>query len=279
MAKKVNTKKLLQELLLSNKDIDTKALEAIGLDMAIKEQKVGNIKITNGFWGLEVSLIDEKKDLDGVAIAANAKLIKSIKNLYENGKTKITASELADFNIWRPAKELNFGNIYLKNASSFFSTSYDYHIQLIDENKNIDGLWQDSAISMDKILKVLKTYEITATKLSTTKEVELNKDLETLFKHHFVTVKKSGSTTEGNIDLLFGKNKNYGIEIKLAREIAKPSVSQRAIGQIEMYCRSFDGNFMLVVAGTAKEKNDKSVAEVVRKAKECKCAYFYLEAD
>ena len=63
-----------------------------------------------------------------------------------------------------------------------------------------------------------------------------------------------------------------------AKELTKASASQKAIGQIELYTRQFKGNFMLIVAGLVSNKNDKSVAEVVRKAKDCQAKYYFLEA-
>jgi hypothetical protein len=35
---------------------------------------------------------------------------------------------------------------------------------------------------------------------------------------------------------------------------------------------------MLLVVGENSEKNDKAVAEVVRKAKDCNSSYFFIEA-
>lgn len=271
--------KALQSALLKSK-IDEKLLTSIGIDPKIKEQVFRNVKITYGSWdGLNVSVIDNQKDLDGLPINENKKLITRVKNLLENGAKKINISDLNELNIWKPAKEITIGNIKLKNNSDFLFT-YDYYdIKLIDENKNIDGLWLDNKINTNTILDVMKHYHITSRKLSNMSELDLNKELENLFKQHFETVKKGGRSNQGDIDLIIGSNHNYGIELKLARELLKASNFQKAIGQIEMYTRQFKGNFMLIVAGKTSEKNDKSISEVVKKAKDCNCTYYYIDAD
>jgi len=279
---KENTKliKSLQTLLLSNKKADEKALQAIGIDTSIKTQEFRNVKISNDFWnGLTVRVIDNQKDLDGNLISGNKKLITRIKNLWENGNKKIKIADLSELNIWNPAKDIVIGNLRLKNMSDILFSNDYYEIQIIDEKKNIDGLWLDNVITTDRILDVLKKYELTASRLKAMKELDLNKDLEILLREHFETVKKGGRSNQGDIDIIIGSNHNYGIELKLARELTKVSASQKAIGQIELYTRQFKGNFMLIVAGRLSEKNDKSVAEVVRKAKECKCTYYYIDAD
>lgn len=271
--------KELQKLLLSNKKADEKALQSIGIDTSLKTQEFKNVKITNDFWnGLTVSVIDNLKDLDGNPIADNKKLVLRAKNLLENGTKKIKVTELSDLNIWNPAKEIILGNIRLKNYSDFL-ISYDYYeIQIIDEKKNIDGLWLDNVITTDRILDVLHKFDLTAKELAKMKELDLNKELEVHFKKYFETVKKGGRSNQGDIDLILGSNHNYGIELKLAKELTKASASQKAIGQIELYTRQFKGNFMLIVAGLASDKNDKAVSEVVKKAKDCKSTYYYLEA-
>jgi hypothetical protein len=272
--------KELQKLLLSNKKADEKALQSIGIDTTIKTQEFRNVKITNDFWnGLTVATIDNLKDLDGNPIEDNKKLVLRAKNLLENGTKKIKVTELSDLNIWDPAKEIILGNIRLKNYSDFL-ISYDYYeIQIIDDKKNIDGLWLDNVITTDRILDVLHKYDLSAKELAKMKELDLNKELELHFRKYFETVKKGGRSNQGDIDLILGSNHNYGIELKLAKELTKASASQKAIGQIELYTRQFKGNFMLIVAGSASDKNDRAVSEVVKKAKDCKSTYYYLEAN
>jgi hypothetical protein len=268
----------LQALLLSDNTVDNAALRKIGIDTTVKSQQFGNVKITNDFWnGLSVSLVDNQRDLDGNLISSNKKLIGRVKNLFENGTKRISVSELKDMNIWNPAKEIPIGNIMLKNYSDFLF-SYDYYeIKIIDEKKNIDGLWKDSVISTTTVLDVLHKFDIATSRLLKMKELDLNKDLECHFRQHFMTVKKGGRSNEGDIDLIIGTNHNYGIELKLAKELTKANISQKAIGQIELYTRQFKGNFMLIIAGSEMDKNDKFVSEVVRKARNSNCAYYYLE--
>lgn len=278
---KENTKliKELQAFLLSNKKADEDAIKSLGIDTSIKSQEFRNVKITNDFWnGLSVDLIDNLKDLDGIPIHENKKLVSRVKNLMENGTKKIKVTELAEFNIWNPSKDIVLGNLRLKNYSDFLFTKDHYEIEIIDQKKNIDGLWLDNVITTDRILDVLKLYDLTSRRLANMKELDLNKELELLFKNHFVNVKKGGRSNQSDIDIILGSNHNYGIELKLAREIAKAGASQKAIGQIEQYTKQFKGNFMLIVAGLKSEKNEKGVSDVVHKAKDCKCTYYYIEA-
>jgi hypothetical protein len=278
---KVITKvpKELKTLVLSNKNINEKALQEIGIDTRIKSQEFGNIRIKYDSWnGVSIDVVDNKRDLDGNLIAENKKLTARLKNLFENKTRKIKAAELSEFNIWKPSKELVFGNLKIRDHSDFL-IKYDYYeLYIIDEKKNTDGLWLDSAITYDRIADVLKHFDLSVKELAKKKELDLNKDLEILLKQHFETVKKGGRSNQGDIDLIIGSNHNYGIEIKLAREISKAAACQKAIGQIELYTRQFKGNFMVLIAGLPSEKNDKSVAEVIRKAKDCNCKCYYLEA-
>ena len=268
----------LQKHLLSHKKTDEKALKAIGINPTLKYQEFRNIKITNDYWsGLSVDVIDDHKDLDGNLICENKKLSLRIKNLYENNTRKLKSAELSEYNIWNPSKDIVIGNLRLKNYSDFLFSVDHFEIELVDSKKNIDGLWLDDVVTVDRILDTLKQYNLSSKKLSGMKELDLNKELEILLSKSFETVKKGGRSNQGDIDLIIGSAHNYGIEIKLAREISKAAACQKAIGQIELYTRQFKGNFMVLVAGNSSEKNDKEVMEVKRKAKDCGCNYYYLE--
>lgn len=273
----VKTIKDLQNLVISQKTIDEVALRSIGIDPKIKYQEFKNIRLSYDSWnGIKLTLLDETCDLDGIPISTNQKLISRVKNLYENEKYEIPFKDLLELNIWTPAKKIVLGNILLRNYSDFLFTREYYEIQIIDENKNIDNLWKDKAINSDIILDVLNKFHLSAKQFASMKELELNKLLQVHFKTYFETVKKGGPSNQGLIDLIIGSNHNYGIELKLAKELSKASASQRAIGQIELYTKQFKGNFMLIIAGLSSEKNEKTITELVKKAKDCKCQYYYL---
>lgn len=269
----------LQSLIKLGKKLNEQSLKNIGIDISIKSQDFNNLRISNDFWnGLKVSVINETNDLDNNPIANNKKLISRVKNLLENDKRTINFSDLIDLNIWTPAKQIRLGNIQLKKNEDIFSTNDFYEISLINDKKNIDGLWIDSAINSDRILDALHKFDLLEGQLKKMKELDLNKELELHLKKHFETIKKGGTSNQGLIDLIIGSNHNYGIEIKLAKELGKASASQKAIGQIELYTRQFNGNFMVIIAGLSSEKNEKSVLEVIRKAKDCKSLFYFLEA-
>lgn len=279
---KENTKLIedIQSLVKTGKTVDEKVLKALGIDTTLKSQDFRNIRISTDFWnGITVSIIDETKDLDGNPIADNKKLVSRVKNFLENGTKKIKFTDLTELNIFTPTKEIILGNIRLKNNSDFLIKYDHFDIQIIDENKNIDGLWKDSAITLKRVLDVLHKFDFSAKDYAKMKELDLNKLLEIQFKKYFETVKKGGTSNQGLIDLILGANHNYGVEIKMAKELNKPSASQRAIGQIELYTKQFNGNFMLLIAGLPEEKNQKPILELVTKAKSCKSNYYYLDAN
>ncbi|GAB4258199.1 MAG: hypothetical protein Kow0079_15440 [Vicingaceae bacterium] len=254
-------------------------MKSINIDTSLKNQEFRNIRISKDFWnGIKVSLIDNMKDLDVNLISENKKLIQSVKNLYENGINKINIKDLLNLKIWNPPNEIILGNLRLKNNSDFL-ISYDYYkIELIDNKKNIDGLWLDSAITTKSVLDVLHKFDFSEKQYETITEIKLYKELEIHFKKYFETVKKGGRSNQGDIDLILGSEHNYGIELKLAKSVKNIKKAQEAIGQIEMYTRQFKDNFMLIIAGLPSEKNEKANSELVKKAKDCLSNYYYLEA-
>jgi hypothetical protein len=270
----------LKELIFSNKKIDEESLQKIGIDTSKKIQEFKNLRITNDFWsGLNIQLIDELKDVNGIFIEENKKLVSRVKNLYANNINKITNIELAELGLWNPSQIIHLGNLRLKNQSDFLF-NYDYYdIDLVDKNKNADGLWKDNVITMDRILSALKNFNLDKITLGSIKEVMLTSLLEKHLKNYFETVKKESNSNQGRIDLILGSNQNYGIEVKLARELSKSSNCQKAIGQIELYSKQFKGNLMLLIAGDKSEKNDKNVSEVIRKSKECDCTFYFIDID
>lgn len=271
--------KALHELLLSGKSYDSDSLKAIGINLELEKQEIGNLRITYGFWeGLDVKLIDRDCDLLGNSIKENKKLIARIKYLYESGECKLKIGELSAINIWKPSRELIFGNLRLKNNYDFLSLNDYYDIELVDEEKDLNGLWKDDSITTNRVIDVLHKFDYTVEQLSTLKEVALNKELETHFKKYFKTVKKGARSDQGDIDLLLGSH-NYAIELKLAREITKASNRQKAIGQVMEYVERYKNNLLLVIAGSKEDRSDKSVEELMKKATAHNCSYFYLEAE
>ena len=108
--------------------------------------------------------------------------------------------------------------------------------------------------------------------------MKLNKRLEQHFRDFFENVKKGGRSLKGDIDLLLGSNHEYGIELKLAKQLLSSSSCDRAVGQIENYTKDFNkGNFMLVIAGDSEYEYEKNIKRVIAKAKDCKCDFYYLK--
>jgi len=259
------------------KSISTKELAKLNVDESQANHQFRNIQLKKDFFGdWSIKVIDELADLDGNTIAENKKLISRLKALWENDKKEVKFSELKDMNIYTSAASLKILNFKLTNNSFLISTGY-YDISLIDKNKNIDGHWLDKIISTDKILDVLKDFNIESKDLSNISELDLNKLLETHFKKYFENIKKGGTSDKGLIDLIVG-DMIYGIELKLARELKKTTQADRAIGQIDRYMEKFGEKFMVVIAGNEDDKKEKCVQELIKKIKASKGTYYYLEA-
>lgn len=267
--------KTFQEMIIKGKtNIKLDLLKNLEIDESISSQEFGNIILKKDFWGdWVISIKNELNDLDGNPISENKKLIQIIKAHYENGKS-IKFQEFWNLNIWTPKQTLNISNFRL---DSFLSLNSSYTIELIDSNKNVDNLWIDKAINSDRIFEVINKFNVTKNELETMKELDLNKLLENHFKHYFALVKKGGTSNKGLIDLILGDS-IYGIELKLARELKKSDQADRANGQIERYKEQFKNNFMMLITGTSEEKKDKSVQNLLKKLKDTKTAYYYLEA-
>lgn len=268
-------------------EISEKYLKSIDIDTSQKEHKICNFILNKDFWGTwKIDLIDNNCDFNGVHFNQNKPLIKRLNALYESGVRKIKYSELSEFNVFTSLNGVVIENILLSDGigrSSMLLGLFEvaekgnyFSINLENPEKNIDGLWIDSAISVDKVLKVLHNYSFTKEEITLT-ELELNKNLEVHFKKYFENVKKSGTSNKGLIDLVIGSNTNFGIEIKLSKELKKTGQSDRARGQIEKYMELFKTNFLVIIAGISEDKKDKCIQDIHRKIKDCGATYYYME--
>lgn len=110
--------------------------------------------------------------------------------MYANNINKITNIELAELGLWNPSQIIHLGNLRLKNQSDFLF-NYDYYdIDLVDKNKDVDGLWNDNVITTDRILSALSSFNISLEELDNMKEPVLTIQLEKHLKGFFTTVKK-----------------------------------------------------------------------------------------
>ena len=279
--------KELKNLLIHNSidEITKDDLEGIGIDVSKGTQKFGNIEISDSFFGgLEIKIIDSKKDLEGNLLTKNKDLLQKIKNTLSNGSYEINQEELKEYGVFSIDDELVIGNVKLYDQtlsnliSSIFSSVKYYTIELIDEDRNAGGLWKDDLITKKNVLKVLNSFKIQKDVFDSLLEVPLNKELEDHFRKYFENVKKGGRSLKGDIDLLLGSNYEYGIELKLAKKLLKSSDCDRAVGQIENYTKDFNkSNFMLIIAGDSEYEYEKNIKRVSAKAKECNCDYYYLK--
>jgi len=270
--------KLLQDIIKSGKEsVSPDDLRKAKVDVSNPNQTFRNLQLKKDFFGdWIIRLINEYQDLDGNPIAENKKLITRIKALWENNQKQIKFKELIAMNIFTPERTLEIQNFRLTNNSMLIKYDY-YDISVIDKNKNIDGLWLDKMISTERILDVLKDFNIKSKQIKTISELDLNKLLENHFKKYFENVKKGGTSDKGLIDLIIGEM-IYGIEIKLGRELKKTTQADRAMGQIDRYMEKFGANFMVIIAGTQDDKQEKSVQGLIKKIRTSKGTYYYLES-
>jgi hypothetical protein len=269
--------KLLHDRIKNGKDsVSTNELEKAKVDISLSTQTFRNVLLKKDFFGDWVIRVNnDSLDLNGNPISENKKLISRLKALWENDQKKIKVKELNALNIYSPANTIDIQNFRLTDNSMLVKYDF-YDISLIDKNKNIDGLWIDKMIGTERILDVLNDFSIKSTQIKTISELDLNKLLENHFKKYFENVKKGGTSDKGLIDLIIG-DMIYGIELKLGRELRKTTQADRAIGQIDRYMEKFGANFMVVIAGTQDDKNEKSVQNLIKKIRNSKGTYYYLE--
>lgn len=275
---RVNPKgvKIIHERLLSGKkDIKKAELDSLGFDTSSKKFEIGNIKFEKDmlFETFYFSVKDKLRDLDEKLISENQKLMQRIHVLWEAEKKEISFKDLAALNIPAAASELKIGNVLLSN---YIGIDKSYDIELINKNKNIDNKWIDSSVTMARVKDVLSDFDYNK-KMFALAEVPLNKELEIYFKQHFVSVKKSDTSNKGLIDLTIGNEKNkIALELKLSRKIKQSSESQKCRGQIEDYNKQYGSNLILVIAGEAKDKQEKYLQECTRKAETLGMSCFFM---
>ena len=108
--------KELKNLLIHNSidEITKDDLEGIGIDVSKGTQKFGNIEISDSFFGgLEIKIIDTKKDLEGYILTKNKDLLQKIKNTLNIGSYEINQEELKEYGVFSIDDELVIGNVKL----------------------------------------------------------------------------------------------------------------------------------------------------------------------
>jgi hypothetical protein len=141
-------------------------------------------------------------------------------------------------------------------------------MELINQEKDVAGKWLDSAVTTKRVVDTLLKYQFT-TEQADLSELEINKELETFFKIHYKSVKKSDTSNKGLLDLTIGGGKNMvALELKKAEQLKKSSKSNECMGQIGRYHDQLGSNLILVVAGHKKDMDDKYVNACFDKAQQ-----------
>jgi hypothetical protein len=176
-------------------------------------------------WGHNIEFKDKNADLEGHPLRNNPVLIKKLKKNWEAGLKSIRIKELLELGIFIPPFDMKISdNIYIV----FDEYKLGFGIELCNDNRDIDNKWEDKVVDVEKVKTTLSKYDYNKPRLKLA-EVPLNKDLKEYLEDFFVSVKKSSTSKEGNLDLLIGNGKNaVAIELKLSREIKDAGKSQKA---------------------------------------------------
>lgn len=256
--------------------IKTSRAEEEGFDKNKSEIEIGNFKFSrdNFFGGFDIELINNAYDLDNKPIIDNKKAFTYLQTLIKKGISEISIEDIKDFNIITELSSFAIGNISLSKISMY----KNYRIDLLDKNKTSEGKWNDKSVDYKKVIKAIQSFKISESAKS--KEVKINNELELHFRKYFENSHKSTGPLTGFFDLVIGKM-NFVIEIKMSKALLKASKRNEASGQIKQYLKQFrSNNFMLLVFGPAKDKQDKNLIYLENEiTKEYDCFYHYFEIE
>lgn len=256
--------------------IKTSTFEEEGFDKTKSEIEIGNFRLKKDIFigGYVIEIINEHNDLDNRPICENKKAFTYLQTLIKKGISEVTHRDLSDLNIITDLSPFTIGNIKLSRIYLL----RDYNIELLDKNKTSDGRWNDKSIDYKKVLKTLQSFEMSDS--AKNKEVKINTELELHFRKYFENVKKSTGPLTGLFDLMIG-NLDFVIEIKMSKSLLKSGERHRASGQIKEYLKQFgSNNFMLLVFGPVKDKQDKNLISLENEVtKEYDCFYHFIELD
>jgi len=274
--KKITAKQIAQKICaLDGYNLTKKMLQDLGVDLDDLPLDFKNFYVKKTFLrGIQFGVKDNDKDLDGKPIRSNQNLYNKVLKHWYSNKKSILYTEVADLNIYTYAGKIEIGkNILLDDNSKD-----RYIIKRINEDQDLEGRWENKAVTMQNVVDSLRDYDYNTTR-QRMGEVTLNKDLVKFLKDYFVFVEKP---TRGElIDIGIGKGKKrVVIELKLAKQIKNLKESREARSQIEDYCEEFSNKkMMLLVAGKKAEKKLKYVQDVLNKAKKLGIKAIYLNPE
>jgi hypothetical protein len=257
---------LQTKFLAGTEEIRKSELEALGVNVQEQVLEFKNLRLEKQwiFAYYTISLIDEKKDLDGIPLSEHNRLFNKLLSLWEDGKRTITDEEMRELKIRTPLDPICIRNFELSRFRILTIPYGLYNISLIDRNKDPEGKWTDEASDVQKVVDEIETFGSSAKSLTTERalEAELYKHL----KQKFHTVQRQvyiGGAKALQIDIDIGDGK-IGVELKLASKIVKSTEKQRLIGQMHDYTtkRYKPENFVLVVAGHRELRDEITLREI-----------------
>lgn len=237
---------------------------------------LGNLSIKKGLLGgYNLTLINSKKDLDGILFSEKTDLLRKLISKWDNGTKSISFDEMKKLNIYTPDTTIKVGNFILE--SGFLSGS-KYEIRLRDTKKDSLGRWIDSEVTISRIITEIKKLE------EELKVVKTEKALQKLIYNHLNKAFHSVSTEVSIGDLKTTKidievGKKIGIELKMAKGLKKSAEFQRTIGQItHEYPKKYEKEkLVLIVGGEKGLRASREIKEISGVVKKQKSYFYYLE--
>ena len=257
--------------------ISPKELKKTGIDTTDKTIEIKNLILKKDILftdNYSIRLIDESKDLNGTPLSDHPELLAKLMKIWKQDENKISFTELLKLNIYTPLTNFIVGNFEL-NASTF---GKHFTITIADDEKNEESKWIDDAVSLKRVLKILGEYKLTAHKLRNYKELDLNSDLQTFFKHSFVSVHKSSGHHKELFDLVIGDIDNNAvvIELKMAKSAQSAGESDRACHQMERYAAQIpDTDFVMVIVGPDNLEEHNNIQKIYKKSKKLENVFYY----
>ena len=256
-------------------------LKKLGLKEDEKKMIFRNLKLKDDllFSGGKVSinLINKNLDWDGNELKKHPELIRIVRDKIKHNENNISNGELSKLKITLPSS-IKFGNINITRSA--FGTGYNFH--LISSKKDYQNKLLPIYIN-EKIVKTsLRGFNIDIKWYKENNEPALNKRMVAYLQEEFSEIKSEiaveDKKTGGKLDIVFG-DKEFILELKLARQLFKGKKLDDLIGQMDRYIE-FGGfgskKFMVVVIGTDDECDDPDYERLLKRCKKDNCHFHYV---
>lgn len=254
-------------------------IENLGFNMEEEHIEIGNFVLKQYTFPnhYNMSLIDKTKDLNGKPIDDNVKAIKFIQSAWKDDNTEIEPTDLQKFALNTKLNSFTIGNFNL--SIGLFSRNYT--LSLKDKERGIDNRVIDEYVTVQRVLKDVKSYSTEGTTYYAESSFEESLYDYLALKYENVHRQVSiGGVKSLKIDLDIGNGK-VGIELKIADKVTRSAEKQRLIGQLHDYTEKKyrENNLIVAVTGESKYEMDISIKEVEKLVKNQYRCYFVFIGD